>query len=515
MDEKEIKRRDKDYSGQAKVREQLGDLYATVCKGWADKRAQNDTLQRCWDVYNCVLNDQQAYAGASKVYIPLVQDAVEALTTRYVNMLFPPTERSVGLISETGDIPYATVALLEHYVRKINVRQQVEAMVRGGIVTGQFNLYLSWRNNVRYVTTHSTNAVQTDLDTPIEGTEYPDVVLDQEVRDSSPDVMVLATEDLLILPPTVDRIEDAEIVVVRKRLTKAAVAVRAQSGEYEDDAADRLKDMFGSKQSEDTVDPDSQANEAAGVKSDGAQKVAEIYEVWTRLKIDGERRWCVTDFAGADVILRCRRNPYWNDRVPVLSIPRAKVGGSVWGQSAIAGGVERLQYSANDTWNMGQDSAQYALLPIVMTDPEKNPRVGSMVLAMAAIWETDPNSTKFAAFPPLWKDSLSLVLANRDQIMQSMGINPAMLPHGNAGKKPTQGQIAQEQQVAMESVAMPIADIEQGILSPMLEWFHELDAQFRDDTITVETFGELGLRAKMEQVPVQQQGEGFHASSSS
>ena len=40
----------------------------------------------------------------------------------------------------------------------------------------------------------------------------------------------------------------------------------------------------------------------------------------------------------------------------------------------------------------------YALMPIVMTDPAKNPRLGSMVLNLAAIWETDPKATQFVQF---------------------------------------------------------------------------------------------------------------------
>ena len=502
--------RARDLSGLERVKDQLSDLYDTVMKGWEDKKSQTDDIRRSWDVYNCVLNGEQAYDGESQVYIPLVHDAVEALTTRYVNTLFPPTGRAVDVVSESGEIPHASVALLEHYVRKANVRQAMEAMIRGGEVSGQFNLYLSWNENVRHVTSRVTKAaVQTDAGTDLEGTEYEDMETDTVVKEGRPDVMVLASEDLSLLPPTIDCVADAEIIVIRKRLTKAAVKHKIKTGEYEKKAAEQLLAQFTVEPDPQAPNSEKQANSAAGVKSDGASKVAMIFEVWSKIKLDGEHKWCVTDFAGADLILRCRRNPYWNDRVPVLSIPRAKVAGTIWGQSAIAGGVEKLQYAANDAWNMGMDSAQYALLPIVMTDPEKNPRVGSMVLAMAAIWETSPNDTKFASFPQLWKDALQLVAVNRDQIMQSMSINPAMMPHGNAGKKPTQAQAAQEQQVALESTAMPVMDIEQGILAPMLEWFYELDLQFRDDDMMVETYGELGVRAKMEAIPPQQQDQRY------
>ena len=501
--------RDKDYSQQKGMREQLSEVYSTVCKGWDDKKSQSDDIRRCWDVYNCNITDQQAYNGSSKVFIPLVHDAVEAQVTRHVNTLFPPTGRAVEVVSETGDIPHALIAMQEHYVRKAGVRQAVESMIRGGYVSGQFSLYLSWKERTRFVTSKVMRAAaQTELGTDIEGSEFEDIDSDRELKQGTPDVMVLATEDLLILPATADTIEDAELVAVRKRITKAALKAKIASGEYSKDA-EQLLAQFGATARNQDPDPDKQANDAAGVKVDGATKFAVVYEVWTKLKVDGERRWCVVDFGGSDLVLRCKRNPYWCDRVPVLSLPRAKIGGSIWGQSAIAGGVEKLQYTANDAWNMGMDSAQYALLPIVMTDPEKNPRVGSMVLAMAAIWETSPNDTKFAAFPQLWKDALQLVAVNRDQIMQSLSVNPAMMPHGNAGKKPSAAQAAQETQQAVENTAMPVGDLEASILAPMLQWFYDLDAQFRDDELMVETFGELGIQARMQMVPAQQSGERY------
>lgn len=502
--------RNKDYAKQAKVQEQLADLYDTINKGWDDKKSQSDDIRRCWDVYNCVLGDQQAYSGSSTVFIPLVHDAVEARVTRFVNTLFPPTGRTVGVTSESGDTPQATLALLEHYVTKANVRQSVEAMIRGADISGQYNLYLSWKETTRHVTRKVQKAsVEDEFGNPVEGSEVEDIEQDEELTTGRPDVMVLATEDLLILPATCDHIEDAETVVIRKRLTKGAIKAKIKSGEYDKEAGETLLGRFGSEQNPQDPNPDKQATEAAGVKSDGAAKVAVVYEAWSKLKIGGERRWCVAEFGGQDIYLACKRNPYWNDKVPVLSLPRAKVAGSVWGQSAVAGGVEKLQYTANDAWNMGMDSAQYALLPIVMTDPEKNPRVGSMVLAMSAIWETNPNDTKFASFPALWKDALSLVAINRDQIMQSLSVTPAMMPHGNAGKKPTQAQAAQEQQVALEATALPVTDIEEGILAPMLEWFMELDAQFRDDELMVETYGEMGIQARMEAIPPSQMGERY------
>jgi hypothetical protein len=152
------------------------------------------------------------------------------------------------------------------------------------------------------------------------------------------------------------------------------------------------------------------------------------------------------------------------------------------------------------------DAAAYALLPIIMTDPEKNPRTGSMVLNVAAIWETSPQHTQFAQFPPLWKDAFQIVSSCKDQIFQTLGVNPAMMPQQamSPGKKPNQAAIANEQQVDILTTADVVTQLEGEILTPMLQWFVWLDHQYRDEETTVPAFGELGVQIEMERIkPIQ------------
>jgi len=207
--------------------------------------------------------------------------------------------------------------------------------------------------------------------------------------------------------------------------------------------------------------------------------------------------------------LGCKRNPYWCDRVPVIHEPVDRAADSVWGPPPINPGVQKLQYEANDAVAKGFDSSSYALLPIVMTDPDKNPRSGTMILAMASVWLCDPNSTKFAEFPKVWQDAFTIVGSCKQQIFESLSVNPAMIPHANAGKKPSQAQIAQEQQVALESSADSIALVQEGVLGKLVEWFYELDYQYRTEAITVKKYGTLGLQATMDQVEPFQVRERF------
>jgi hypothetical protein len=152
---------------------------------------------------------------------------------------------------------------------------------------------------------------------------------------------------------------------------------------------------------------------------------------------------------------------------------------------------------------MGMDSAQYALLPIIMTDPAKNPQYTSMVMGLAAIWLADPNSTKFSEFPPLWKDASQLCQGIKTQIYESMDVNEAMMGKMPQGRKNNQmvGNMQQEQQINITDHAKRFEEM---ILEPVIERIFELDQQFRTDDLTVATMGEVGAKAMLETIPPQQ-----------
>jgi hypothetical protein len=165
-----------------------------------------------------------------------------------------------------------------------------------------------------------------------------------------------------------------------------------------------------------------------------------------------------------------------------------------------------MQIFANDTINEGADTAHFSAMPIVMTDPEKNPRVGSMVLGLAAVWETSPKDTQFAQFPELWRSALERASAIEQRVQQSLGVNPSMVPQstGKPGTKRNQAEIAMEQQVDVLTTSDVVTNIEGGILTPLVQRLVEYDHQFRDSPITIRMFGEMGRRAIMQDVePIQ------------
>ena len=499
----DVEDRTKDFSKLKKVAEQLEDVYDAVVAGFEDKSEQNDDIDRFWDVYNCVLNAQQAYFGNSQIYVAAVADAVDALTTRDNNMLFPSNGRYTSAVGPDGTVPYDVIALMDHYVRKTKMRENiVPCLLRTGKVTGHYLLSLGWKENTLHtITKKKTTTIESDEGVAIEGAEEVDDIEETEVTMGEPTLEVKDPRDVCFLPATVDNIKDCTIVAERLYFSKKAVQDAIDDETFDKEQGEALLLNFAQSDQPQAVDTAKKANENAGVRLNSkGNKVAMIYRVWTVLKLKGKaKRMTVSYFGGQKLCLSCKRNPYWNDKIPLLGQPARKMSGSIWGKSVFYK-VEGLQYALNDVTNEGLDSSQYSLMPITITDPAKNPRTGSMVLSMGALWEADPNSTKFAEFPQLWKDAFAMASTISDRILQSMGVNPAMLPHGNAGKKPSQAQIAQEQQVAQENTADNIAILEEGIFNELLNWFHDLDYQFRKKEVSVKQFGQMGMQSKMQEV---------------
>lgn len=494
--------RDEELSKRARVSGQLEDLYNEVEKGFQDQYERTNNQMDYWDIYNCQLGSKQFYSGNSKIFVPLVKDAIDARKTRFANQVFPPSGRYVDAISEDGTEPFATISLLDHYTRKAKVRTEVlPALLVNGDVEGQYSLYVHWREYERSVVQRVKAPVMTE---GLPTGETVDDIDEQEVESGCPWVEVIADADLLVLPYTCDSLEEAICcggsVTVLRRWSKAMIKKMAREGEITKAGAKMLiEEMSDETTGQPKNDKSAHMVDAAGIKNARGTKHALVYESWSMVTIrKGERRLCRSFFGGRDNILGCKRNPLWCDLLPILSAPVKKVQGSFKGRSLVEP-VAPLQYMANDACNEAMDSAAYALMPIVMTDPAANPRVGSMILSLAAIWETSPKDTQMLQFPPIWKEGLEIVAGCKNQIKESLAVNSSMVTQQGTTKL-NQAEIAQEQQIDLLTTADAVTVLEQAILTPMLNLFLALDHQYRDTDIMVKQWGEMGTRAKMESV---------------
>jgi len=133
-----------------------------------------------------------------------------------------------------------------------------------------------------------------------------------------------------------------------------------------------------------------------------------------------------------------------------------------------------------------------------------------MVLAVGAIWETSPNDTQFAKMPSVWADAFQAIAAAKAEIAEALSVNPAAITQVTSTKKRNQAEIANEQQVDILTTADSVTVLEQGILTPMLNMFAELDHQYRDEATLVNAYGELGVKASMVQIPPIRMETGFY-----
>lgn len=482
----------RNYADQKKIAEKAGKLYTQILAGYREeKKNQNESIDDYWEIYNCELGENQQYSGEAQVFEPIVRDALEARRKRFTAMLFPNVGNNIEVTSETGDTPQSTLAILQQHVRSADLRSVCSAMFLNGDIEGQWSLMVDWSRSER--------DIKRKVKTTKDDVEDVEDIEEDKIVTEGPEVTIIPAQDLWVFPATVSSIQNAEIVSIALRVTDDAIDKMVEDGKLLRSQVKRMQKDAGEDQAKWA---EKARSSDAGVKMKGGQKFSLVYMVFTKLELGGKKKPAIVFFGGENLVLGIIENPHWSGKVPVISEPVDRVAGSFWGKSKVAP-VAPLAYQLNDITNMGMDSASFSVMPIVMTDPLKNPRVGSMIQAMGAIWETNPNDTKLVEFPQLHQHAMNLRGMIKQQIMESMDVNEAMLGKAPAGRKNAQA-IAQQSAEAMATIGDVVKRFENGVMNPLLEWFFEMDLQYRDDELLIVKDGEHGMKATVEAIPPQQ-----------
>jgi len=517
--------RSKDLLGarNSKCRKRLAEIWDQVKRGFENQSERADKSMDCWDAYSCHINDNQFYEGDAQVYWPIIRDAVNARTTRFVNQLFPQGGNYIDAVSGDGARPHAIVALVNHYITAAKTKTKVaKTLSRHGDIEGHYNLYVDWsaigRQLVNRVKRPPTVKIASE-EIGLPGEEIEDIEI-EDVVDARPAFEVLHDSDVMVWPSTADSIDEALAagggVAIVRRWSKAKVKAMLAAGHIREREGDELVESMGALSSRQGggMPPDIEKHllEMAGVRKVGTEFPA--WEVWHLLPLgdDGEysengpKRICRTYF-GIEGPLGCARNPHWNDRVPLLSEPQEKVAGVFKGASPVEPMLS-IQYEANDAVNEGADVAHRSAMPIVKRDPT---RAGKqpLILNIGAIWDVPPDSVEFAEFPDLTPRAAARVQACIQQIFQSLGVNPSMLPQQTSTSRRNQAQVAQEQAVDLLTTAEAVSVMEEGIWTPAAQWMVDLDYQYRDRPLTLRLYGNQGVMANMEEIPPQLTREAY------
>lgn len=496
-------------------------LYALIQKAFDNQQERVDHTEEYWSIYNAKPDANQQYSGNSQCYVPAVRDAINARAKRTLKQLFPAKHRHVEAVGTDSETPFPALALIEHYIRKTGLKDLSRSVLVAGDVTGQWNLYIDWTRSYRRITelVKRNPALET-----IDGESMPltdpgeeeEATEDADVLEEGPEVVDFADEDLAVVPPTCHDIERAEVVAIRLRMSREKVRELVDEGVFalgaEKDFEAFWDGLSKTSQADGKTKPPAKArSNDAGIKTEGTYKYLMCYEATARLDFDeggGKiKRLAYIYYASAERILGIVKAPQWGGKRPIISAPVERIGGSFKGNSKIEP-VKFLQWNLNDFWNMGQDSAMYSLLPITMTDPLSNPNYASMVIGLAAVWSVDPNKTKFASMPQLYKEALPLCDQIKRQIWESMDVNEMMMGRTPPGRK-NNAMVGQMQSEQMTNIMDHAERFEDSILTPLVERMFEYDQQFRTASLTVMTKGEVGVKAQMEEIAPQAFGERY------
>ena len=504
--------RDQEISERPAIRKRLLKIFEAIDKGFENERERHDKILDYWDAYNCILGARQFYnSGNSQLYVPIIRVAVNARKTRFVNQMFPQNGRYIDVATPEGDdLPLETVAVLEHYVRDSRLRTQVmPALSLNGDVEGQYNLYVDWGSIERHVASREIEPIK------IGGVEVPEageveIIKEETIEQAGTAVEVLHDADVMVVPASVNHLDEAleiggSITIVR-RWTKEKIDKMIDDGDLAEEAGEMLQSAM-SKVNDNIKDVRKNLAKVAGIRIEEGQKIAVIYETWAKLKVDGKLRICRAymgaDAGGGKIVLGCKLNPFWCDRVPLLSAPVEKQAGVFKGRSLIEPGVLDLQVYANDALNLSADGLPFHSVPILTVDPEKVQRWESLVADVGAVWPVSKDGAGVLQFPDITPAALQVIGACKAQIFEALGVNPAMLPQqtGQPGKKRNQAEVALEQQVDILTTADAVTNIEVEILTPYAQRSLDYDNQFRTKDILVKMFGPQGQRAYVQRVP--------------
>lgn len=489
-------------------------LYPLVVKAYENKEDQDDRIEEYWNIYNAQPDENQTYNGNSQGYIPAVRDALNARAKRALKQLFPVNHKHVDGISSDGKPPFTQLALLEHYIRKTKLKSIVRTDLIAGDVTGQWNLMVDWLKTGRTVTKLvKRNPVMeavdgeepVELEIEAEGDEVEDTE-DEEVTEEGPDIVDFATEDLAVIPPTQMDLQIAKAVSLRLRLSVEAVTRLEDEGVFILPKGTEIEKFCKPDAAMDRKNRPKKASCDAGVKTQGTDKYAVIFMVYSKLDLGGERKdEAVIFYAGPDEIVGIIKNPFWSGKRPILSKPVERIKGSFFGKSKIEP-VKFTQWNLTDFWNMGQDSAMYSLLPIFTVDPLTTPNWAQLTMGLAAIWPG--KDIKPLTFAQLWKDAAGICDLMKRQIWESLDVNEMMMGKMPQGRKNNQmmGSMQQEQQVNITDHATRYED---EMLNPLCEMLFEFDQQFRTKELMIEQRGEIGVKAAIETIPVPQWGQKY------
>ena len=270
----DIPDRDEELVGEKEIAKEARKLAKKASKAFKDQGERSNDQIDYWRLYNCELGPKQGYSGNAQIFVPIIKEAVDARRTRFVNQMFPRSQRNIECIS-SDEKPQDVMALIEHYIRKTKLRTEImPAAVKNGDVEGHVNLYTGWRKSVRYVTYRKPAKMKLgdapDDDAEIEDIDGEEEVVTEKTEHGEPTVEVLADVDVAVWPPTVNSIGEALSsgggAAIMRRWTEGRIKQAVDDGEIDEDEGEEiLKELSEYKKDPQSPDVIRAHVDAAGI----------------------------------------------------------------------------------------------------------------------------------------------------------------------------------------------------------------------------------------------------------
>lgn len=315
--------------------------------------------------------------------------------------------------------------------------------------------------------------------------------------------------DFYVYPYNIDTLEEASIVFEDVPVGRAYIMERERLKEWEN--CDKLLSI--------NVVPEAEMNaQDAQLENMGAptnqsehasSNLAGIFtmtEVWCNMPLPkaayteaevaegsvGTPIPCKLMLSG-DVIAQVVRNPFWHQTVPYLVHRDDPKPGSWYGKGK-GFKVKGIQYLINDFSNQMNDNGNMGMNPMVILNPTT--MAGPITpFKPGGIWQTTDvaNGIKFDR-PPIEQVQygMQFVQLYAAMLADHSGATPSLQGKGGGGSGKTATGMQLLQKNAVTPLKDTVEDIEEAIMSPLIEAAWNLGQQYREEKFMMEVMGDTG-----------------------
>lgn len=458
--------------------EYVRSMYSTQHEEWANIRRMT----------NLVRDNNAAYEGQSKAYLPVYQRAMETRASHITRGLFP-TDTYIDVDSVIPsvlpiDVQASKAWMMHQLERSMRLRAELKPWIRTLLNYGTAVAKVWWEKPLTPLKRVSrTKLPGMDAALPTYGdTASPG---GEGARFKARNIFAW-----YVWPVSVNSIDEASLVFEDIQVSTQTITEMGKAGYWKN--TDLL--MQGSDIPYTHRQIQGQLNETMGITETAVDhqggelsKWRYVTECWLRMPVP-DRLYAANEPKGCAVpvkvvvaggqILEARRNPFWHQRPPYLMKRMSESPDSIF-STGMGRSAASLQYLANDFINQTNDNGIYGLNPIVKINP--NLIVGPIEpLAPGRMWHlTDPAGAVFDR-PPVEQMQYGLTITNQlITYLNDMSGAPSVLQGTGAkgGAKTATGAQILEGNVKGD-LQDTIEDIELQILMPLMDMVQMLGQQY-------------------------------------